>query len=191
MLSFFTVCFWTGVIFSVVSFFMGTVLGSLHLDSHFEGLHFHPHLHAETNAHLGDGIHQSTISPLKPIVITTFVTTFGGVGMMGLSFKLGPVLATVLALLAGIFMAYLVFRFIVTPLYRAQNSTARSQQDMIGQIGEATLPMKADDFGSISYEVNHIRLTGPAKSANGGEIAKGDKVVIVDILEGVFQVRKF
>ncbi len=184
LLKIFELCFLVGAIFSVVSFLLGHLL---HFGHHIDGgidAAGHPHI---------DGDHQGgpIISPFKPVVIMAFLTVFGGVGLILLRYLgLATFFALAAALASGLLASFCMYRFLIVPLYLAQNTSAVSQQDLIGIPATVTLDIKSGCFGRITYVVNNNTYTAPAISGENEEIRRGERVVILHIEKNVFKVTK-
>ena len=159
----FTILLGVGAGYAVIGFLLGEVLG-----------------HSDTDV--------THISPLKPHVIATFVIVFGGAGLL-LVRVLPPLTAVPLAALLGVAAAFLLFRFIVVPLSKAQNTTAVEIQSLIGHRAQVTEKIPQGQFGKITYKVNDSTYTAPAKSESGSEIARSTYVEIVYIEKNAYYVR--
>ncbi|HBC94760.1 MAG TPA: hypothetical protein DCZ10_18145 [Pelotomaculum sp.] len=184
LLKTFELCFLVGAIFSVVSFLLGHLL---HFGHHPDGA-----IDATGHTHI-DGNHQGSpiISPFKPVVIMAFLTVFGGMGVIGLNYLgLAAIFAFAAALSTGILASFLMYRFLIVPLYLAQNTSAVSQQELNGVPATVTLDIKNGCFGRITYVVNNNTYTAPAISGDSEEILKGERVVILNIQKNVFKVTK-
>lgn len=175
MLRLYYVCFATGVAYAVISFLLGQLFDFIDFDGDVD---------------LDGGSIGSTISPLKPIVIASFVTVFGGIGIIG-TMK-GLLWSVTLGVAFGVafLIAYGLYRWVIIPLYKAQNTSAVEQQSLIGCIAKVTLGMKAEEFGRITYVVNGNTYTAPAKSEGGEQLGKGTEVVITGIVKNVFYIKK-
>ncbi len=184
LLKTFELCFLVGAIFSVVSFLLGHLL---HFGHHADG-----GFDTTSHTHI-DGDHQggSIISPFKPVVIMSFLTVFGGMGVIGLRYlDLAAIFALAAALVTGTMASFLMYRFVIVPLYLAQNTSAVSQQELIGIPATVTLDIKSGCFGRITYVVKNNTYTAPAISDESEEIRKGERVVILNIQRNVFKVTK-
>ncbi len=177
MLILFQTCFFTGVLFAVVSFLLGQLFDVGDADGSID---------FEASADL-PGL---TISPLKPIVIVAFVTVFGGAGLMSLHSGSSPLMALVTALGAALIVAVVMYYFVVVPLHKAQNTSAGSQQDMIGKTAITSLRILGDSFGRISYSANGNSYNAPARSVDGKDIERGAEVIVEKLERNVFYVRK-
>lgn len=224
MLKIFEVCFYTGAIFTVVSFLMSQ-FGHIHgvgghsemgdLSSHgielqghgggvssdgldigghgFEGGHS-----TDISAHGGDGTDggvaghdaDAAVSPFKPTVISAFVTTFGGIGIILSRQGLLPIIVLLGALVAGLVAGFILYQFVIVPLYKAQNTSSVSERYLKGVIGKMDLGTEGKNYGKVAYVVNGNTMTAPALSWNGDMIPSGKTVVVVDIKKNTFYVKE-
>jgi len=159
----FTILLGVGVVYSVVAFFLGPMLGS------------------------GDsGI--GSLSPLKPNVIAIFVIVFGGTGILFLRL-FPPLTALPLAGLCGLASSFVFYRFLIVPLTKAQGPEAVEIQSLIGHRAKVTETIPQGKFGKITYKVNGSIYTAPAKSEDGKEIARNTSVEIIYIEKHAYFVR--
>lgn len=162
----FFICLGVGAGFVILSVIFGQVAGALDAD-------------------ISAG---ASISPFKPVVIALFLTGFGGLGLILLPmFHLWMVLS--LAGLAGLAMAFVVFRFVVVPLHRWQNTSAHEKQSLIGARVKVSERIPQGGYGKVTYTYNDKIMSGPAKSEDGNEIARGAMAEIVYIEKNTYHVR--
>lgn len=175
MLRFFQICFLSGTAYTVISFLLGQLFDFADLDGDvdFDG-----------------DVTGVTISPLKPIIIVAFTTVFGGIGIISMKAGLAAVIALLISAASGLFTAYIIYRFVVVPLYKAQNTSSPSQAELLGQRARMKLGTKDGSFGRVSYTLNGNTYTAPAKSLDGKEINPGEDVIIVEIRKNIFFVDK-
>ena len=179
------IIFWVGVIYTVVTFLLGGISGILHLDGNIDS-HLDGHIHGQV-----DGYNVSptfSVFPLKPITIVSFLTVFGGVGTLGSKNGLNQILIFIIAFFSGLLASTLLYKFVVIPLYKAQNTSAVYQKQLIGVKAIVITPVLKDGFGTISYVVNGTKYTAPAKHVNKEAIAQGQEVLIFKIEDNVFYV---
>ena len=168
----FQVCFFVGLLLTVLLILGGIVpipgIGDAEgadMDISLEGL----------------GIHFSI--PLNPTVY------IGGVGMiLESSTGLAGIFILLIALAAGILVSLLLYRFVIRPLKRAENTSAPDSEDLIGVLAVVTERIPENGFGQISYVVNGNTFSAPAKSTKGGRVAAGEEVSICWIQDHVFYV---
>lgn len=172
--------FWFGVLYAAIGFFIGHIAdfsGANSMDvsgdslmdgiSGSEGVDHSP---ADAVSHP---------SPFKPIVIASFFIVFGGTGMMGEHFGWTFGQALGVALVLGGIVSTGLFKGVVEPLYRLQNTSAATRDQLIGLSALVTTPIYENGFGTISYRINDNIYNAPAKSLTGKYIAQGEKAVIV------------
>jgi membrane protein implicated in regulation of membrane protease activity len=181
MITIYGYIFWFGVIYAVFSFFLGQFTGGS-VDG-MDGVEIDV-----GSADVGDAGFESstvsggsdyTVSPFKPIVIATFCIVFGGTGMTALRLNLNIWLVFFVSIGVGVMIAMALYKFIVAPLYRAQNTSAATRKDLLGLKALVTSPVYQDGFGTISYRINGNIYNGPAKSYTGEAIEQGVNTTIV------------
>lgn len=175
MLKFFQICFLTGTVYTVISFLLGQLFDFADVDGDID---------------FDGDITGVSVSPLKPIVIVAFTTVLGGIGIILIKLGLSAVTALIIAACSGFLVAFLIYRYIVVPLYKAQNTSAASQKELIGLRAKMKLGTRDNSFGRVSYIINGNTYTAPAKSLDGKEICINEDVIIVDIQKNIFYVDK-
>lgn len=206
------ILFGIGVLYTFVSFIISGLSGAFHFGSHLGHLDGHMggygHLGDNPAGHTGDvnghnahtvnqsggqsGNFLSSISFLiNPTVVVSFLTVFGGIGILGTNyFKWVVVQVFLIALISGVIISFLLYRFIAVPLYRSENSTDVSREDLIGIAAEVSSEILENGFGKIAYTVNSIKYTAPAKHIENKEVKQGAEVFICKIENNVFYVKE-
>lgn len=162
----FTVCLGVGVGYTVISFMLGNLLS------------------------LGDfgGDADVSVSPMRPAPIAAFLTVFGGTGLIFVESS-NYIVAVSTASILGILTAFVIYRFILIPLHKAQNTSTVEKQSLIGHIATVTEKIFEGQYGKITYYVNGNTLSSPAKSEDGDEIAVGTSVEIMHIEKNTYYVK--
>jgi membrane protein implicated in regulation of membrane protease activity len=173
MYTVYQIVFYTGILYTVVSFLLGELFHfvDLHVDTHFDG-----------------NIHFLTISPLKPSTIAAFATTFGGVGIIGTKLNKGAAFTLIIALVLALLVAALIYFLVIVPLYKAQNTAIAEHEKLKGVSAVVISPILQDGFGEITYTVNDNTFTAPAKHVGKAYIGAGEEVYIAYIEDNVFYV---
>jgi membrane protein implicated in regulation of membrane protease activity len=175
VLAVFQVCFVVGLGLIFLSFLMGNLLDALGIDG--LDLDF-------------DVFGLDIIIPIAPMLYILFVTIFGGIGWIltkqypGLAI----LLITLLAIVIGGIICTLVYKLIIKPLKKAQNTSAPSEEELVGLPATINETITAGGFGQIRYIIHGNSFTAPAKSTTGVEIKAGQEVAICWIKEHVFYV---
>jgi membrane protein implicated in regulation of membrane protease activity len=120
-----------------------------------------------------------TVSPLSPITVATFITTFGGIGVLCTQFfGCDPRLSLVMATVGALLTSGLVYLFYSQFLVRSQGSSEVRQRELIGLYAEVSVPIGETALGQISYDTKAGRMSSPARSLNGQAISRGTFVQI-------------
>jgi membrane protein implicated in regulation of membrane protease activity len=175
------ICLLVGLIYAV----MATLLGGLHLggdghDFHAGGGHEGP-----GGGHEGDGVGGSELhfSPMSPIVIATFVTAFGAMGLIALfALKIGALLSAGFALAVALAIAAAVFAAFTKIFAVTQSSSEAHQSELVGTQGEVITPIGKDGLGEVAYVQRGSRYSAPARSMDGRPVARGALVRIVRLV---------
>jgi membrane protein implicated in regulation of membrane protease activity len=128
---------------------------------------------------------------LKPMVIASAVTVFGGAGILLMHYTIWSNAAVVLiAAVLAIVIAALVFFFYVKPMNNSENSTAYSIRELSGRIGEVTIPIPESGFGEVMIKLGAGNTVHIASSLERCVLAAGTRIVVVDVHDGVLRVTK-
>ena len=195
MLLLFQVCFGVGIGYTIISFFLGELLPSIGFDGGVDGgvdLDIDLDMDFDIDLSFGtDGDFSTaggnTVTPLKPACIAAFICVFGGCGMIFLP-QLGPLFALMISAAAGFSVSWLLFKLIIVPLHKAQNTSVVAKQSLIGSPATVTEKIPQGQFGKITYYVNGNTYSAPAKSENGGEISRNANVEITHIEKNTYFV---
>jgi len=136
--------------------------------------------------------HSGPLAIFQPKLIAVFLMVAGGMGMI-LSARLdmfGGTFVFTISALSGLIIAGLIHRFIIIPLFKAQNTSAHDKQATIGTWAKVISPIPQGGYGKIRYNISGSVVTSPAKSEDGGEIKNGENVAIVYIEGSTYFVRR-
>lgn len=173
MLLLFQVCFFVGIALIIISLLLGSVFDIVGID----GL----------NLDFGGS---SLALPVSPVVFVLFTAIFGGIGWVLTDYAPGllGLFIVLIAVVSGIIICFLVQHFIITPLKKAQNTSAPEAHELIGLPAVVSETIFEQGFGEIRYVINGNSYTSPAKSIDGGELKTGINVAICWIEGYVFYV---
>ena len=166
MTTLFFVCFGVGAGFVVLSVIFGQVAGFFDVD-----------VGADTG-----------VSPFKPVVIAVYLTAFGGLGLI-FTAMFTEWMALAFATLGGLALAYVLYRLVVVPLHKWQNTSAHERKALIGVIAKVSEHIPEGGYGKITYTFDDKIMSGPAKAEDGGEIGRGEVVEIIYIEKNTYHVR--
>ena len=106
-----------------------------------------------------------SVSPLSPITIASFITTFGGIGIICTQFfACRPEWSLVFATSGGLLASGLMYVFYSQFLIRSQGSSEIRQADLIGVQAEVTIPIGETSTGQVTYLTKSGRMSSMARS---------------------------
>jgi hypothetical protein len=130
------------------------------------------------------------ITPLSPTVLSTFLTGFGGGGLLANSyFQLPMGKGVVVAILTGIALSGGTFG-VLTLLFRNTQAGAEfSLDEMVGRIVQIITPIPENGTGEVALTVKGTRIAGPARSVDGKPIPRSTPVTVVRVVGNVYYVQ--
>src|SRR5881397_3989698 len=176
-------CLGVGLLFTILSAFLSHVFGG-HEAGHG------PHHELGTGGHAEAGYNMPGFSPFSPTIIASFVTAFGGFGMIFSKIEAtrNPWISAPLSVLSGFVIAAGVF-WIFDQLFTKTQSSSESQVTaLIGATATIITPIPAYGVGEIAYIDNGTRYTAPARVVTGVALATGQTVKISKIVGSQFYV---
>ena len=182
------ICMAVGFVFTLGSLIFGHLLGGGHELGHFETGHLegaggHAEAGLENNGMPG-------MSPFSPMVIASFVASFGGLGIIFHSIPTtsSPWVSAPLAIVGAFGIATALF-FVLRSLFNAtQGSSESSLANVIGLVGEVITPIPEQGVGEIAYVQKGARYSAPAREQTGAPVAGGKAVKIVRVAGSQFYV---
>jgi membrane protein implicated in regulation of membrane protease activity len=121
-----------------------------------------------------------TVSPLSPITISTFITVFGGVGVLALQvFGVAPQWSLLIAVASAMAASGLMYLFYSQFLVRSQASSELHSRELIGMQAEVTIPIGESALGQVTYLTKSGRMSSMARTLDGSAIPRGQFVKIV------------
>ena len=170
------------MLFTLISALFGHVLGG-----------HDAHVDVGTGGHADVGFENTGmpgISVFSPTMICSFITAFGGFGLIfsRIEATKSAWVSAPLALLGGLIIATVVF-FIFDAIFRnAQSSSESRVGSLAGRTATIITPIPTGGVGEIAYVQGGTRYTAPAREVNGASVANGQTVKITRIAESQFFV---
>lgn len=128
---------------------------------------------------------------LNPMTIGSAVTVFGGAGIMLSKFtSLAPVPAAIVAACIAIAFSVALFFVYVKPMKNSESSIAFSMAELVGKMGEVTIPIPEKGYGEVCIRLGAQSTYQIACGFDGEAIPVETKVVIVEIDEGTLLVAR-
>ena len=186
---FYLACFLIGVTLSVLSF-----LGGWHLP--------HIHLHVPHGAHVGiahvaGGSHPGTSSGTEVSyfnfgTVTAFLAWFGAAGYLLTRYSsLVVTLVLLVATVAGIAGASVVFWFVARFLLAHSEELDPADYDRVGILGRITSPIREGGTGEVTFSLVGARQVCGARGEQGEYLPRGAEVVITRYEHGIAYVRRY
>ncbi|PLR98169.1 NfeD family protein [Bacillus sp. T33-2] len=138
-----------------------------------------------------EGVFES-IQFLHPTLLFSFLTFFSAGGFLFEVYSpVHGILAGVLSASLALILVTLLNVFVLIPLRNTEESLVYHESDLKGRIGTVITPIPEDGFGEILIESISGRIARTAASFDQTEIAYGEKVLVIDSVKGVVQVKKY
>lgn len=102
--------------------------------------------------------------------------------------NLDPLKIAVLSLMISIILSILLYFAYVKPMKNSENSTGFSLKDLVGKIGEVSVPIPIDGYGEVVIKVGAGNTNQIAANLEKVEIPAGTRVVVGEAKEGVLYV---
>jgi len=174
-------CLGAGLVFTLLSAVLGHFFGGDH--GHLDG----------SGGHAEAGIDSSDapgVSVLSPTILCSFITAFGGFGIVfhQIPATTNPAISAPLAVLGGVLVASGVLALLRQLFRRTQSSSESRVASLIGTVGTIITPIPADGVGEIAYVQVGTRYTAPARAEHSMPIANGASVRITRIAGTQFYV---
>ena len=124
-----------------------------------------------------------SVSPLSPITVASFITTFGGVGVLCIQLFACPAgLSLIISTVSGLAVSGLMYLFYSQFLIRSQGSSEIHAGELVGLQAEVTVPIGENSPGQVAYQTKTGRMSSIARSVDGNPIPRGRFVKIVRMI---------
>lgn len=126
------------------------------------------------------------VSPISPIVISTFITSFGGAGIVSrVVFDVSGPVSLLYATLVGVALAGIMFLFYSKFLIASQGSSEVHVARLVGLTAEVTVSIPETGTGEIALVAGGSRVTYPARSSQRVAIQRGVLVTVDQMLGSI------
>lgn len=178
----YAVCFGVGLVFALFSVIFG------HLGHSGEAGLDHGGVD-QGHAEAGFGTHDMPgFEPVGPTTIATFVTAFGGIGMVLNHSDSMHRFSGFLAACGAFAIAAVVGWGFAMAFRWAQGSSEGRVAQLSGTTATVITPIPAGSVGEIAYVQSGTRYSAPARSENGAALANGATVKITRVVGTQFYV---
>lgn len=129
---------------------------------------------------------------INPTLLFSFISIFSAGGYLAEVFtKLHSALIAGISATIALTLVTLLNVFVLIPLSRAEESLVYKESDLRGRIGTVITAVPADGYGEVLIESISGRIAKPAESFTKSAIAYGKKVLVIDVEQGVLQVKVY
>ena len=175
------ICLVAGLIFTLVTVMAGHFFG--HGD-HVAGSGGHVEAGADASDAPG-------ISIFSPTIMASFITAFGGFGLIFSQFPKtsNAAISAPLSLLGGLVVAGAILLFLRSVFRHTQSSSESHVARLVGAEANVITPIPANGVGEITYVVGGTRYSAPARGENNVAVANGQTVKITRIVGTQFYVQ--
>ena len=183
------ICFGVGLLFTLITAFTSHFWGGH--DGGGDLGHGDAGSGADGHAEAGFGTHDMPgFSALSPTTIASFITAFGGFGMIfaRVGATSSPFISLPLAALGGLGIAAAVLWLFRMIFSKTQGSSESRVATLVGTTATVITPISADGVGEIAYVQVGSRYTAPARSEGNAAFANGATVKITRIVGTQFYV---
>jgi membrane protein implicated in regulation of membrane protease activity len=119
------------------------------------------------------------VSALSPMTIASFVTSFGGLGLIATQLlAIRDTLSLVFAAVGATLISAGMFFFYSQVLVAGQGSSAVQLGGIKGKQAEIIIPVPKNGLGQVAFVTQGTRTTWSARSADGEPIPRGTIVTI-------------
>jgi membrane protein implicated in regulation of membrane protease activity len=126
---------------------------------------------------------------LNPILIMTFITFTSASGyLLEILSSLNHLLIIIISVFIALGLDILLNVFVLVPLSKAEESLVYTTRSLKGRVGEVIIPIPVDGFGEVLIKNTSGTIAKAAASFENKAIAEGDKVLIVEVKDGVLKV---
>lgn len=130
------------------------------------------------------------ISAWSPVTIATFVTTFGGTGIILDQIGLPTLVSFPVAGISGLGIAAAVFYLFHRVFSITQSTSGVTVRQAMGREAQVITAIPQHGVGEIAYVLGGRRFNAPARTEDGHPIAVRTSVVIERRTGGTFYVRE-
>jgi membrane protein implicated in regulation of membrane protease activity len=133
---------------------------------------------------------EAGLSPLSPITIAMFITTFGGVGLLTNNlFPFSQIVGLFISTVSGVLLSGAVFMLYAWMVREVQGSSEVQVGEMVGLTGEVIAPIPENNVGEIVLVVRGMRARSTARAVGGQAISRGTMVEIMEEVGNAVIVR--
>ncbi|HON06968.1 MAG TPA: NfeD family protein [Verrucomicrobiota bacterium] len=172
----------TGFVFMLACILFGHIIGG------------HDSADIGSGGHAEAGVDSSNgpgMSIFSPTVIASFITAFGGFGIIFQQFEWAkkPYVSAPLAIVCALVVAGITLEILRRIFIETQSSSESKVADLIGKEATVITPIPENGVGEITYIHGGSRYSAPAREESGTAVPNGSLVKITKIVGAQFYVK--
>jgi len=137
-------------------------------------------------------IAEAALDFLNPTLILAFLTFLSASGyLLELITSLNSLVILLISIVIAIILDALLNIFVLVPLSSAEESLVYTSDSLKGRVGTVLTPIPPDGFGEVVLKSNSGTISKPATSFENQPIAEGEKVLVIDVKDGVLYVSHY
>ena len=129
---------------------------------------------------------------INPTLVFSFISIFSAGSYLAEIFtSMHSGMIAGFSALTALTLVTLLNVFVLIPLSNAEESLVYKETDLRGRIGTVITAVPVDGYGEVLIENISGRISKPAVSFTKTEIPYGKKVLVIDVENGVLQVKVY
>lgn len=138
-----------------------------------------------------DAIFES-IPFLHPVLILSFFIFLSAIGYcLEWVTDWSSLLILIIAAVAGLIFVTLLHLFVLLPLRSSEQSWGYTEESLVGSLGTTTVTIPIDGYGEVIIQRKSGVISRPAVSYDKEEIPQGERILVIEIKEGVLHVSPY
>jgi membrane-bound ClpP family serine protease len=135
---------------------------------------------------------EAALDFLNPTLILAFVTFLSASGyLLELITPLNSLVILFIAIVIALILDTLLNIFVLVPMSSAEESLVYTSDSLKGRVGRVLIPIPQDGFGEVVLKSSSGTISKPARSFDNQPIAEGEKVLVIDVKDGVLHVAHY
>ncbi|WP_339177664.1 hypothetical protein [Oceanobacillus sp. FSL W7-1293] len=138
-----------------------------------------------------DGIFES-IPFLHPVLVLSFFIFLSAMGyVLEWFMDWSSLIILIISSILSIIFVTLLHLFVLVPIRSAEQSWGYSEEALIGSVGTAIVSIPIDGYGEVMVQWKSGVISKPAVSYDNEAISQDERVLIIEIKDGVFYVSPY
>lgn len=138
-----------------------------------------------------DGIFES-VPFLHPVIVLSFFIFLSAIGyVLEWFMNWGSLVILIVSSILSIIFVSLLYIFVLVPIRSAEQSWGYSEEALMGSVGTVIVSIPIDGYGEVMVQWKSGVISKPAVSYDNEALPQGERVLIIEIKDGVFYVSPY